>query len=647
MSYLDDLPKRSRNHEIEEKAEAAFKALISQSEDFIFQRADQRDYGVDCQIEVVQQGLSTNVRVHVQIKGTESEPKADGSISIEISRTNLNYLLAQPYSFYVCYHAPSDSLLFRCAGNVLRQYEHKGENWIEQQTLTINFTDELTLDRLQVLAVLARSSSISSRNLRTEQLAASAKDAPGVLKRSVAEIYVPENADLACNLLKRFYDDGADASISTAFDRFAAVLGLNHDAMSFCYMAEINLGMAGKSKMTRRIEDALTYFKSRLKTDRYQVGSVQYNIGNGYSAIDREEEAKVAYETALDDPIFANTPDLAAQCYKNLGTSLERLGNEDKAAEFYRKALELNPFLSEAHYALGLYHHRHGHYVDALFHFDRVVFAECELGRTSSVSGWRVNILFNLGDGQAAFREIYKLIGNADSEPWIWSWCAHYVTIFGRTSVYNASQAADFWQRYLLKHPEDTTGIREFLLANFYLYSKGEDIGKSYDEFSTEFDSQINYLDADDAALAWDKLGHWAQDEGNWTEAERCFRTAYELVRGDYGYCLGTALNFLGRYEESLPLLQEQAQVVQPDALSWFQVGLAFEKLGRVQESIHAYKNALALDPDYDLAMFNLGGVHWNNNDREQALFIWRRAMVQFPEHELTVKLQRELSLFL
>ena len=35
MSHFDDLPKRDRNRAIEEKAEAAFQTLISQSEDFI------------------------------------------------------------------------------------------------------------------------------------------------------------------------------------------------------------------------------------------------------------------------------------------------------------------------------------------------------------------------------------------------------------------------------------------------------------------------------------------------------------------------------------------------------------------------------------------------------------------------------------
>ena len=580
MSHLDDLPRRDRNSVIEDKAVAAFQKLISKSEDFIYQGADRKDFGTDCQIEVMHGNQATNVRVHVQVKGTEGDLKADGSISIQINRANFNYLLAPPHSVYVCYHVPTGSLRLSSVENVLRQCEHKGKNWTKQKTLTVDFTKELTLDHLKRLAALARSSSASSRDRRVKQVSAAVSDVPRVVKNLVADIHIPEDLNLASELLEELYESGADANISAAFEAFAAVLGLNHDAMGLCYMAEINLGMAGRSREPRRIEDGLRYFVSRLEAGRYQVGSLYYTIGNGLSALGREEEAKEAYEAALADPAFASAPGSAARCYKNLGTSFERLGDESKATELYRKALELNPDLPEAHNALGGYHHRHGRYEEALAHYDRIAFTERELGKPSSVAGWRVNVQFNLEDGRAAFREINSLIGDADSESWIWPWCARQVAAFGRTSLENARQAVAFWRRYLRACPEVAAARRELLFGNFYLRSNGEDIGKTYAEFCAEFKRQINHLDIVDAAFAWDRLGHWAQDEGNWEEAERCFRTAYELAGGHYGYCLGTALNFLGRFEDSLPLLLDQAQTIQPDAMSWFQVGLAWDRLG-------------------------------------------------------------------
>lgn len=411
-------------------------------------------------------------------------------------------------------------------------------------------------------------------------------------------------------------------------------------------MAEINLGMGFQAPDTERIEEAVAHFRSKLSTGRYQVGSMHYTIGNGLSALGREEEAKILYMAALDDPDFAGTPQMAAECFKNLGPSFERLGQEDIAVEHYHEALRRSPYLPEAHNALAHYHLRNGRYEEALEAFDRVVFTERQMGRPSAISGWRANILFNLGDSRGAFREINRLLSEADNAPWIWPWCARQVAAFGRMSAEAARQALPFWDRCIAAHPELGRVRAERLLASFYLRQEGDDIG-SYADFRAVFDQHIEQVDAENAALPWDRLGHWAQDEDNWEEAERCYRKAYELEGGHYGYCLGTALNFLGRYEESRPILAEQAEHLQPDAMSWFQLGVANGHTGRSAEAIAAYEKAIVLDPDYDVAMFNLGGVHWNEGDLVAASRVWRQAIERFPDHALAAEVRDRLPILM
>ena len=403
---------------------------------------------------------------------------------------------------------------------------------------------------------------------------------PNLLRAARPELHVPEDPVLARQLAEQLYNRGADTALSAAFDQFRAVLGADHDAMGFCYMAEINLGMGFQPANTERVEAAVVHFRSMLETGRYQVGSVYYTMGNGLSALGRDDEAKTLYIAALDDHEFVEEPQMAARCFKNLGTSFKRLGQEDIAAEHYLEALRLSPNLPEAHNALAHYHHRNGRYEEALDYFDRTVFTERQMGRASAISGWRANVLFSLGDSRAAFREINTLLSEADTAPWIWPWCARQIAASGRMSIENARLALSFWDRCIAAHPESGSARAERLLTSLYLRQQGDDIG-SYAAFRSAFDQHIGQVDVEDAALLWDRLGHWAQDEENWEEAERCYRKAYELQGGHYGYCLGTALNFLGRYEESRPILIEQAEHLQPDAMSWFQLGVANGNSGR------------------------------------------------------------------
>ena len=226
---------------------------------------------------------------------------------------------------------------------------------------------------------------------------------------SPLDVHVSEDPAQARKLLVQLYEKNADEAISAAFAKFVAVFGAGSDEMGICYMSEINLGMDGMSGHSERIEEAISFFRTRLADDRHQVGDLHYTIGNAFHALRNEPEAKRAFEAALADPALSAFPELAAQVHKNLGSSYALLGDHDQAVDHYREALRLSPNLAEAHNALGTYYVRLGKYEDALRHLDQVIFSDQKQGRTSAVTGWRANVLFNLGNGRAAFREINGL----------------------------------------------------------------------------------------------------------------------------------------------------------------------------------------------------------------------------------------------
>ena len=56
---------------------------------------------------------------------------------------------------------------------------------------------------------------------------------------------------------------------------------------------------------------------------------------------------------------------------------------------------------------------------------------------------------------------------------------------------------------------------------------------------------------------------------------------------------------------------------------------------------------ALDIDPEYDLAWFNLGGQYWNFGAEEEAIKTWKEAINRFPDHDLAKELQQQFPDFL
>ena len=410
------------------------------------------------------------------------------------------------------------------------------------------------------------------------------------------------------------------------------------------YMAEINLGINGESCSESRIADGIDVISGRLDDQHFSKGSLMYCIGNGWLALGEHERAVDAYSSAFELLVEPEDSKLAAQCCKNLGAALEKLNKDNEAHTYYQKALDLDPSLAEAHLALARWYMRCNVELGrALRHFDAIVWPVRADERSRVVVGWRADILFRLGRSTEAFRDIRALLGNAEENAWIWPWCARLVATYGKASVDSARDSAEFWDRFLDRYTDQPFAYSEKLLCIWFIQANGGETAWDYEQFRDAV-AEAEGLGAQDPAYLWDRAGHWAQDEENWPEAEYCYRKAYELSPDEYGYCLGTALNFLDRYEEALPILLDQATTHLPDAMSWFQVAMAYEKTGKTEECIRAYKRALELDEDYDLAWFNLGGVYWNSQCTAEALATWGEAIRRFPEHPLTWKLLEEFS---
>jgi tetratricopeptide (TPR) repeat protein len=644
MSYLDDLPKRHINHDVAETAETVFNSAIASHRLFVIQQKDRSDYGTDVQIEARDGDRMTNIRTHVQLKGTESVANADGSVSVEVDRANLNYLLAQPDSMFACYHVPTRRLLVRFVHDVYSEYENGKKDWSQQKTITVRFDRLFDGDFQKQLSAKIIASRRSARDLRLKWIMTPPDRISAVVRTVAPLIEVPADPEEARVILVDLYESGQDSIISSSFLRFQAVLENVPGAMNCAYMAEINLGINGVLVDVDRIRRGIEVFENEVHTKDLNSGALLYCRANGWSALKEYGKAIELYKEAL---IVLNDPSesaVAAQCCKNMGTALESLGQVDEARNYYEQAVELDSHLGEVHFSLGLWHLRHREdFATALSHFEQVSRKKGSALQMTAVQGWKVEILFRAEESESAFREIHSLLNEADKADWIWPWCAKQIARYGRMDIKSLKASLVFWDRYLSEYLDHVSAEWERLLCIVQLRDAGEDIGCDFDSFKAAVGRFAEKGDVE-AAFLWDRLGHWAQDDNNWIEAEISFRKAYELDPNLYGYCLGVALNTLGKFEDALPILLAQAEEHKPDPLSWFHAAIAHEGVGDIEGGVSAYRKAIELDENYDLAWFNLGGIYWNSGDSENAFLTWGNAIKRFPDHPLAMEVLILLS---
>lgn len=634
MNHFNDLPKHNKASKAEIAAVEAVEHAINQAGLFELQSKDIHDYGTDIQLEIKNKGLMTNIRLHAQIKGTEKAENVDGSISISVERTNINYLYRQRNSLYICYHLNSQRLLVRPVDDVIREYESMGENWHSQKQITIKFYQSFDYDFQEKLHKLALSHNKNILSQHHKWNVIEPEEVNELLKITVPYITIPHDHKQASELLNHLYDQGQDYIISHYFDEFFAVLGKSKVTIQYAYMSEINLGIDGSPVNKERIQDGIKIFIELKDKKIMHEGSMLYCIANGWSAIKEIALAKSSYLLALNSLNEPQDKEIKAMCYKNLGSIYAQLNEIGLACSAYENALRNDPYLKEAHLALGIWHYKHGNDLSiALKHLDSTKgFSPVQ---QATVQGWRIAVFFELDDNINTFREINGLLGQMSSNKWILPWCAKNVSQFGKKDLESVRKSSEFWQYYLSIDPSHLGVETEYLLCQSFIQSKKQNTDIGYTEFKNRMMSLLENKPNDQQAFIWDKIGHWAEGEEYWEEAEKCFRKACELEPNyHYGYCLGVVLNHLKRHEEALPLLLLQAQEYQPDALSWYEVAEAYNGLGDIDNTISALQKTLELDPDFEIAWVNLGGALLNNGELLEAKQTWDSAIKLFPENE-------------
>src|SRR5437762_2146527 len=108
MTQTGPLPIADHNSALQRESVQRLRSAFP-ADKFVVREESGGDYGTDLVAEVLREQRATNLRAHIQVKSTDSpEQNADGSVSISVESSNLNYLLNQPSSLYVLYRKSAE-----------------------------------------------------------------------------------------------------------------------------------------------------------------------------------------------------------------------------------------------------------------------------------------------------------------------------------------------------------------------------------------------------------------------------------------------------------------------------------------------------------------------------------------------------------
>lgn len=169
-TFLDemDLPMANHNEELETISENALRPLFDATR-FQFCTQDRRDKGIDLTYELKKSGKHIGFRFIIQLKATESisPNKSDGSFSLQLDTSNINYLLNQSApAFYVLYDANSKSFFYESMTDILKFLNEKDSNWGKQKSHVVRFNTLLASNGYEIIYKIAYDYGVMQRTLK-------------------------------------------------------------------------------------------------------------------------------------------------------------------------------------------------------------------------------------------------------------------------------------------------------------------------------------------------------------------------------------------------------------------------------------------------------------------------------------------------
>lgn len=308
-----------------------------------------------------------------------------------------------------------------------------------------------------------------------------------------------------------------------------------------------------------------------------------------------------------------------SEAHINLGNVLQEKGQLDEAMIFIRKAIQLNPSDAEAHNIMGMILHKKGD-IDGAVHCYQ---AALQLKSSHVHARNNLGIAFeNKGLYDEAISAFQKA---AQYDPRNFDACSYLGILFKKRG--NLSEAIAWFHKALLVNPNHSATCNNLgkVLNEAGKYREAIDV--------IQHALRLNPADAD----AYYNLGTAYHQQKQFDDALACYKKAIEL-NGNYPPTynnLGTIMHIKGRTEEATTLFQQAIQLDPTYAEAHYNLGTVLQEKNNVEDAIACYRKAINLNPRLTSAYNNLGNSLAARGKLQEAAEIFYKALEMSPDSSL------------
>jgi tetratricopeptide (TPR) repeat protein len=340
-------------------------------------------------------------------------------------------------------------------------------------------------------------------------------------------------------------------------------------------------------------EQALGCYKRALELFP-ESDETWFSLGASLFALGRYNEEIVCYDRALQhNPVMQ-------KALINKGSTLHRLGRYQEALDTFDKVLKINYRLEKVHNNRGATLHSMGKINEALTSYNRAIEFKHDY-----VEAWmnKGSLLFELGKYGDAFEAFAHMTQMRPELPKGW-----YLRGLAAKKTGNVSQAKASFEQALKLDPEYADAKKAL-----------EEVSKKIAERFTEVPQLVEAIFAAEAGkgpAAPEPLPEKGGLLGDVTARvrEEGIEELAEEVYGDKA----ELLFLLGRLDEAFDFLGRSLRLEGENPKLLTAAGNVLYGLGRLEAACKTFENALAADPDYAPALFNLQTALRAMNERER-----------------------------